>query len=232
MKRFNLYILRHRHIWPLLYAFIYMPWFIILENYFDSLDNVFIIHCHLDDIIPFCEAFIIPYMLWFLYIPTIFILLYFSSNKEFYRICAYEFTGMTIALLIYTIFPNGHDLRVDLDVRDNIFIRLLSFIYDNDTSTNVCPSIHVFATLAAHTCLVKSPQIKVRPYIKPISGILAVLICLSTVMLKQHSIIDSICGALLAAVLYLVVFKWWFRKVEIPPVNHDKHQILWWLNKQ
>ena len=122
MKRFNLYILRHRHLWPLLYAFIYMPWFIILENTYDTLDNVAIIHCGLDDIIPFCEVFIIPYMLWFLYIPIIFIVLYFSSNKEFYRICAYEFMSMTITLIIFTVYPNGHDLRVDINVRDNIFI--------------------------------------------------------------------------------------------------------------
>lgn len=231
MRRFNLFVLRHRHIWPLLYAFIYMPWFIMLENTYNSLDNVTIIYSFLDDYIPFCELFIVPYMLWFLYIPAIFILLYFSSNKEFYRICAYEFTGMTIALLICTIFPNGHALRVDLDVRDNIFMTLLSFIYSNDTSTNVLPSIHVFATLAAHMCLVSSPQIKVRPYIKPISGVLAALICASTVMLKQHSIIDLIAGALLATILYYVVFKWWFGKIEFPAVSHDKHQVLWWLNK-
>lgn len=231
MKRFNLYILRHRHLWPLLYAFIYMPWFIILENTYNTLDKVTIIHCGLDDIIPFCEVFIIPYMLWFLYIPIVFIVLYFSSNKEFYRICAYEFIGMTIALIICTIYPNGHDLRVDINIRDNIFMTLLSFIYDNDTSTNVLPSIHVYATLAAHICLINSPQIKVRPYIKPISTILTILICISTVMLKQHSIIDSICGAVLAYLLYLIVFKWWFRNVEIPEINHDKHEVLFWLNK-
>lgn len=232
MKRFNLYLLRHRHVWPLLYAFIYMPWFIALESTYTDLNDVHLIHCHLDDIIPFCEVFIIPYMLWFLYIPAVFILLYFSSNKEFYRICAYEFTGMTIALLIYTIYPNGHNLRVDLNMRDNIFMTLLSFIYNNDTSTNVFPSIHVFATLAAHSCLVNSPQIKVRPYIKPISGVLTVLICASTIMLKQHSFLDLIGGVVLSGVLYLVVFKWWFRNVDIPNIKHDKHQVLWWLNKK
>lgn len=232
MEKIKLYFKRHKDTWPLLYVFIYMPWFIILENTFDTIDEVTLMYSPLDDIIPFCEAFIIPYMLWFLYVPLIFIIIYFSSTKEFYRLCAYEFTGMTIALLICTFFPNGHDLRVDLASRDNIFMTLVSFIYSNDTSTNVCPSIHVFATLSAHICLCKSPQIKVRPYIRPISGILAVLICMSTVLLKQHSIIDSICGILLAVILYFVVFKWWFRKTEIPVDNRDKHQVLWWLKKK
>ena len=43
-------------------------------------------------------------------------------------------------------FPNGHDLRIDPGIRDNIFVNLVNFIYNNDTPTNVCPSIHVFAT--------------------------------------------------------------------------------------
>ena len=28
--------------------------------------------------------------------------------------CAYEFTGMTIALIVYTVFPNGLNLRLTL----------------------------------------------------------------------------------------------------------------------
>jgi membrane-associated phospholipid phosphatase len=185
-----------------------------------------------DDMIPFCEIFIIPYMIWFLYIPLIFVLIYFSSNKEFYRLCAYEFIGMTIALFICTVFPNGHDLRVDINCRDNIFMTLLSFIYKNDTSTNVLPSIHVFATLAAHTCLISSARISVRPYIKPISAITAGFICVSTVVLKQHSIIDSLCGAFLAFILYYFVFKVMFKNVEFKTITHDKHQVLFWLNKK
>ncbi|MBE5958331.1 MAG: phosphoesterase [Lachnospiraceae bacterium] len=232
MKRFNLYLLRNRHIWPLLYALIYVPWFLYLENKYDTLKNVTIIHTKIDDLIPFCEIFIIPYMIWFLYIPLIFVLLYFSSNKEFYRLCAYEFIGMTIALFICTVFPNGHDLRVDLGCRDNIFMTLLSFIYTNDTSTNVLPSIHVFATLAAHTCLISSPQVKVRPYIKPLSAIAAGFICVSTVVLKQHSIVDSLCGALLAFALYFFIFKFMFKNVQFREISHDKHQVLFWLNNK
>ena len=232
MKRFNLFLLKNRHIWPLLYAFIYMPWFLYLENKYDTLNNVTIIHSKFDDVIPFCEVFVIPYMLWFLYIPFVFVLLYFSSNKEFYRLCSFEFIGMTVALFTCTIFPNGHDLRVNLNTNENIFTEILSFIYKNDTSTNVLPSIHVFATLAAHTCLIYSPQVRIRPYLKTISAILSGLICVSTVVLKQHSIIDSICGVLLAIVVYLFVFKFMFRNVNFNENSHDKLQALFWLNKK
>ena len=229
----------HKHAWPLLYVFIYMPWFIILETKFPAdYEGLHIIHCAIDDIIPFCELFVIPYLLWFLYIPAVFLFLFYHSKNEFYRICAYEFTGMTICLIIYTIFPNGLNLRLTEIDRHNILTELVLFLYQSDTPTNVCPSIHVFATLSAHICLVKSPhmkELKSREKIKRFSWIVTVLICLSTMFLKQHSFIDVVCGTTLSVVLYFIVFQWWFRMVDFPaPVVKDphKHQVLYILNKR
>ena len=42
-----------------------------------------VIHCSLDDIIPFCEYFIIPYILWFLYIAAGLIFFFFTSFLSF-----------------------------------------------------------------------------------------------------------------------------------------------------
>lgn len=238
-NKFKKEIRKYKHSWPLLYVFIYLPWFLILEYKFPAdYPGLHIIHCPLDDIIPFCEWFVIPYLLWFLYIPAVFLFLFYHSKNEFYRICAYEFTGMTICLLIYSIFPNGLDLRlVDIE-RNNVLVDLVRFLYDSDTPTNVCPSIHVFATLSAHVCLINSPhmkELKTRQRIKRISWIFTILVCLSTVFLKQHSVIDLFCGIILSTVLYFVVFKCWFRKTDFPaPVVKDprKHQVLYFLNNK
>lgn len=238
-KRVKKELRKYKHMWPLLYVFIYMPWFVILENKFPAdYPGLHIIHCPLDDLIPFCEFFVIPYLLWFLYIPAVFLFLFYHSKNEFYRICAYEFTGMTICLIIYTVFPNGLDLRLTDISRDNILVDIVKFLYVSDTPTNVCPSIHVFATLSAHVCLIKSPhmkELKSRQRIKRISWGLTVLICLSTMFLKQHSVIDVICGTLLSTGLYFVVFKWWFGNAKFPaPIVKDphKHQVLYFLNKK
>ena len=238
MGRLKNELRKYKHAWPLLYVFIYMPCFILLETLIPAdYQGLHIIHCALDDIIPFCEWFAIPYLLWFLYIPAVFVFLFYHSKNEFYRICAYEFTGMTIALLICTIYPNGLHLRLDQIGRDNILIDLVHFLYNNDTPTNVFPSIHVFATITAHICLVKSPHMKelrTRQHIKRISLVLAVLICLSTVFLKQHSVIDALAGALLSFILYFIVFKWWFAKTDFPAPNIKdprQHQVLYFLNK-
>lgn len=230
---------KYKHTWPLLYVFIYLPWFLLLEYKFPAdYPGLHIVHCPLDDMIPFCEWFVIPYLLWFLYIPAVFLFLFYHSKNEFYRICAYEFTGMTICLLIYTIFPNGLDLRLTEIEHGNILTELVQFLYKSDTPTNVCPSIHVFATLSAHLCLIKSPhmkELKSRQKIKKFSWVLTVLICLSTVFLKQHSVIDVICGILLSIVMYFITFKLWFKNTDFPaPVVKDphKHQVLYFLNKK
>lgn len=239
MSRIKKELRKYKHAWPLLYVFIYMPWFILLETLIPAdYPGLHILHCPLDDMIPFCEWFVIPYLLWFLYIPAVFVFLFYHSKNEFYRICAYEFTGMTIALLVCTFYPNGLNLRLTDMGRDNILVQLVNFLYTNDTPTNVCPSIHVFATISAHLCLVKSPhmqKLQSRKRMKVFSLILSVLICLSTVFLKQHSVIDIIAGALLAFILYFVVFKWWFRKANFPePTVKDpkQHQVLYFFNKR
>ena len=74
-----------------------------------------------------------------------------------------------------------------------------------------------------------------RKYLKFISGCLAVLICMSTVFLKQHSIIDVIGGILLAIILYFVVFYLWFQNVDFPAPNDrdpKKHHVLFFLNRK
>lgn len=239
MNRVKKELPKYKHAWPLLYFFIYLPWFLILEQKITpDYAGLHIIHCPLDDMIPFCEWFVIPYLIWFLYIPAVFLFLFYHSKKEFYRMCAYEFTGMTIALLVCTFYPNGLELRLSNIGRENILIDLVHFLYNNDTPTNVFPSLHVYVTISAHICLVKSPHMQglnSRKHIKVISLILAILICMSTLFLKQHSVLDVLAGTALAFIMYFIVFKWWFRNTEFPaPKIKDpkQHQVLYFLNKR
>ena len=94
---------------------------------------------------------------------------------------------------VCTFYPNGLELRLSNIGRENILIDLVHFLYNNDTPTNVFPSLHVYVTISAHICLVKSPHMQglnSRKHIKVISLILAILICMSTLFLKQHSVLD------------------------------------------
>lgn len=195
---------KYGHAWTLLYVFIYMPWFVWLEQHVTT--DYHVIHMAIDDKIPFCEYFIIPYFLWFLFVPAVMIYEFFYSKHEFYEACAFLFIGMTVFLIICTVWPNGLNLRQDISYRDNFCADLVRALRKTDTSTNVFPSIHVFNTLGCLTVLCKSKGMKQHPMIKLLAGILSVLIILSTVFLQQHSVADVIGGFALAAIMYLLVY--------------------------
>ena len=50
------------------YAFIYIPWFTRLQENINKPYHV--MHTALDDMIPFEEIFIVPYLMWFLYVAA------------------------------------------------------------------------------------------------------------------------------------------------------------------
>ncbi len=199
---------KYKHGWVLSYFIIYMVWFSYLERTVTK--SYHVIHIKLDDIIPFNEWFLIPYLLWFLYILATVSYFFLTSRSDFYRLTAFLFIGMTICLIIYTLWPNGQDLRPNLDAlgRDNILIRIVRVLYGADTATNVCPSIHVFNSIGATIAIIRSEKLKKYTWLKAGSVILTVLISLSTVFLKQHSVFDVFMGILLACVMYLVVYVW------------------------
>ncbi len=199
------WILKNKHVFILLYFFVYLVWFGYLEKTVTT--DFANMHIKLDDIIPFNEFFVIPYMLWFLYVASAVVFFLFTSKEDFLRLAAFLFTGMTICLIIYTIFPNGHHLRPLVFERNNIFTDIIRNLYSVDTSTNVCPSIHVLNSIGVHIGIVNSKRFKDNKAIKIGSFILMVSICLSTVFLKQHSAIDGICSVILSIPLYVVGYR-------------------------
>lgn len=200
------FILKYKHGVVLSYFFIYMVWFTYLERTVTT--NFHPVYSKLDDLVPFNELFIIPYFLWFAYIFITVAYLLLTSKQDFLKCCAYLFIGMTICLLIYTIWPNGHTLRVDLNSlgRDNIFIDMLSGIYSIDTATNVFPSIHVFNSIGAFIAISKNERLRKIKWLQWSALILTVMICLSTVYLKQHSVMDVFGALVLNIIMYAIVY--------------------------
>lgn len=198
------FIEKYKHAWIMGYIFIYLPWFFYLEKTVRR--NYHIIHTWLDDLIPFNEYFIIAYYAWFLYVCSAVLFFFFKNKQDYYRLCAYLFSGMTLSLLICTLFHNGTDLRPVVDPDKNLCSRLVYLIHLADTPTNIFPSIHVFNSIAVHIGILKSATFQNNRKIHVASFILCVLICMSTVFLKQHSVVDVVGGTLLAYFLYPFVY--------------------------
>lgn len=198
------FIDKNRHGLLLLYFLIYLPWFGYVEKTVTT--HFHVIHVALDDYIPFCEFFIIPYLLWFGYVAWGIGYFYLKDKEEYFRLCAVLFTGMTVFLVISTIYPNGHYLRPTTFDRDNIFVHMVQWLYSTDTSTNLFPSIHVYNSIAINMAVFHADSFKHNKLVRCISSILTVSIVLATMFLKQHSVFDVATGILLVAVMYKLVY--------------------------
>ena len=195
---------KYHHAWVFLYGFIYMPWFSWLEKHVTS--NYFVIHSVFDDYIPFIEIFIIPYLLWFVYVSGTVLYFFFTDKQGFYRICTLLITGMTLFLIICTIFPNGLNLRPSTFARDNIFVDLVRFIYRADTSTNVLPSLHVYNSIGCYIAIRNSQKLRQYKWVQNGSLVLTVSIVLSTMFLKQLSVVDVIAAIVMIYFIYQFVY--------------------------
>lgn len=189
--------------YPILYvaAFgaVYFTWFTLLEKYAKP---VVWIHSKIDDLIPFSRWAIIPYCAWFAFIGLNTLFFMFRSIDDFQNVTRYMFTGMITALIIYTIIPNGLNLRPHELTGDDFLTWVILKLYGTDTPTNVCPSLHVYNSIAMTVCILKSKAFKHPRFIKAGSMLLCIAIILSTMFLKQHSIIDVVWAVVMAAVYY------------------------------
>ena len=159
----------------------------------------------LDDYIPFCEFFVIPYYLWFIYMAAGIIFIAFTDGKLCWRLGIFLITGMTVFLFISTVYPNGQLLRPDTFARDNIFVHIVQRLYASDTPTNLFPSIHVYNSLAIYFGLAHSQKLQIKMD-KNAALVLTVCIILSTMFLKQHSVFDVLTAFALAAFMYSVCY--------------------------
>ena len=189
-----------------IYMVFYMIWFYYLEQTVTT--NFHLIHMKIDDYIPFCELFIIPYELWFPYVACTIVFLAFCDKEEYQNTCIFLCLGMTLFLIVSTVYPNGHDLRLAAMPRDNIFTKLVVSLQKTDTPTNLFPSIHVYNSIGINLGICRSHSTQKHKWIRIVSSILCVLIIFSTILIKQHSVFDLLTAFICAILFYMMVYKW------------------------
>ncbi len=193
---------------PLMICVCYLLFYAVAFHWLEvNIEPKYIVFCELDRFIPFCEEFIIPYIFWFPYIAGIFIWFSRRGWEDFKKLCLMVFSGLTICLLIYYLFPTGLTLRLmegphETGALYNMVVMLRAI----DTPTNVCPSIHVMNTVMVFQAICGLRDLKHRKLTIAVNFVLMILICASTVFLDQHSIIDVICGVLMSLVIHEAVY--------------------------
>ena len=188
----------------MLYLPIHIVWYFALELAITT--DYYPIHCALDDMIPFCEWFVLPYFLWFVYMAVtgVYFLLYDHEAFENYMLSL--IFGFFISTTICSVFPNGQDLR-PTGYNANLAAQTMKLTQAFDTNTNVFPSMHVVGALGAWFAIVKSKTLKSNLWLQVFNWLLCTAIVLATMFLKQHSALDVLAGIVVSTLVLFFVYK-------------------------
>ena len=210
-REFRLRRLRDPEFSHLLYLLGWVGYFImyLLTENLIPVSKCHVIHCRIDDIIPFCEWFVIPYVLWYLLIA--FSLLYFAlyNVDSFKKLQTYIIITQIVAMIVYIVYPSCQNLRPTEFARDNFLTDIVGLLYTLDTNTGVCPSLHCAYSIGIASVWVKEKNISW--VFKTFIVIFAVLICLSTMFIKQHSAVDFFAALPVCLLAEILVFKVFYK---------------------
>ena len=172
-----------------------------------------VIHCPLDDIIPFCEWFLIPYVFWYFLIVVS--LGYFAlyNIDSFKKLQTYIIITQIVAMAIYIVYPSCQNLRPPEFSRDNFLTNCVGFLYSFDTNTGVCPSLHCAYSLGIASVWLREKN--VSKLWKSFVVIAVIFICLSTMFIKQHSAVDFFAALPVCLLTEILVFKIFYKEKTI-----------------
>lgn len=192
------------HFWYLLIWIVYLALFYLAEHL--VVDDYWVSYLPIDDKIPFCRFFIVPYCLWH---PLLFFMtayLIFTDVPAFKRFMLYIGLGFGGSIIFCMLFPNGQDLRPTEFPQNDVFIWLVKKIYAADTNTNVIPSMHVIGCAALYLACLDAPALRARK-LPSVMLPLGIVISASTVFVKQHSLLDVLVAIPVSALLCLIVYR-------------------------
>jgi hypothetical protein len=141
--------------------------------------------------VPFVPEFVFAYLLYYpwLLLPA----LVLPRREDFNRALLAFLLMQALAIIVYLVFPSRM-VRPDIGgLPDGLATELIAWVYRTDRGWNLIPSLHV-----AHSCL---GAMLCRVHCRrafPIAALGAGLITASTVLVKQHYVIDIPAGVLLA----------------------------------
>ena len=194
---------RFSHLWLLLGWVGYLLLYFLTENLIPA-EKCHVIHCALDDLIPFHEGFLIFYCFWYAYLVLTLLYFFLYDIPSFKRLQVYIIITQAVAMAVYILYPSIQLLRPEVFPRDNLLTRLLGFIYRVDTPTGVCPSLHVAYSMGIASVWGRSREAS-RPF-KWFIVVMAVLISVSTTFVKQHSAVDVLLAVPLGLLAEFVVY--------------------------
>lgn len=159
-----------------------------------------------DNCIPFSQYALIPYSLWYPLLIGLGLYLLFRDSASFRRYMCYLALTFFLSVAIWLLVPNGQDLRPQIEGGD-FLSQVVVQLYRIDTNTNVFPSVHVVGAVGAALAAWNCPRLRRRPAVCWSIVVLAAAICLSTLFLKQHTVLDVAGGLVLSTLVAVPLYR-------------------------
>ena len=185
--------------WPLFGITFYAAEQLIPRDYYHPMYHP------VDDLIPFQELFVIPYLFWFVFLIGANVYTALWEPKACVKMMKFTIFTYGTGLLIFALFPTCQQLRPEEFARHNLLTRFMAWFYTFDTNTNVCPSLHVVGSMAVAFGAWDTKRFRTTGWRIAFMGT-ALLISVATVFVKQHSVLDVIWAFVLCGAAYVPVY--------------------------
>lgn len=190
----------------------YFALYFLTENLIPA-ERCHLMHCSLDDVIPFNELFVVFYFGWYLLVAGSLAYTFFYDVKSFRKLQIYIMITQAVAMLCYIVYPSMQNLRPAVFPRQNVFTWLLGILYAFDTPTGVCPSLHVAYSMGILSVALKDKAL--HGWIKAAIAVFVLMVCLAVCFVKQHSFVDVAAALPVCLLAELLVYgkDYWLPKL-------------------
>lgn len=178
------------------------------------------IESSLDRLIPIWAPSVIIYLGCYLFWAANYIIIAQQEKDIVCQFFSADFLSRIVCLIFYLVVPTTN-VRPNVDP-SGFWNQLLLYLYSIDAADNLFPSIHCLVSWFCYIGIRGNE--KIPKWYRGLSCIMALLVCASTLLTKQHVIIDVIGGILLAEFCI-----WFSKKTSIWKVYQN---ILNYLNKK
>ena len=158
------------------------------------------IESFIDRAIPFYAPSVVIYLGCYLFWAANYILIARQKEKEVCQFFSADFLSRIVCFIFYLAFPTTN-VRPVIEA-DGFWNQAMLFLYQVDAADNLFPSIHCLVSWFCYIGLRGRKEIPA--WYRGFSCIMAILVCASTVLTKQHVVIDVVGGVLLAEVCFLI----------------------------
>lgn len=153
-----------------------------------------------DRSLPFVPQFLIIYFGCYLFWAVNYILIARQERHSVYQFFTGDFISRCICLGFFLLYPTTNTRPVITD--GGLWNQLALWLYSIDAADNLFPSIHCLVSWFCYLGIRGKKEIPV--WYQRVSAVLAILVFVSTLLTKQHVLVDVAGGILLAELCFCI----------------------------